>query len=841
MWTSDRPRKRAARLGLCLTTMAGSLFAYSAALAQSTGSQTVEEVVVVSKQKTSIDGLITTVETPKAKSIVTQQYIATQQPGQNLIQDLNFVPGVNYTNDDPFGMAGGGGHLRVRGIDGSRISLLIDGVPLNDTGNYAIYPGELIDPEAVAQVNINIGSTDVDSPTATAVGGLINIDTLTPTDTFGGFLNASGGNYSYRRIAGVLETGTFGPLGTKMWVEASDQEYDKYKGFGHFQKWQINTKVYQDLHHDGDFIAAALFWDNQRVPNIYSLDLATFGTKAKPADPWNLDYLGTYYSAGQTPGTAGNDNSPSYAGEPGAFSSGLGKYFYGNQVNPTNTYNVRGESRFTLLPNLHLTIDPAFQSVLADGGSQGSTLAENDPRLIGTATTFPTCKVGPAGQKGVDLNGDGDCLDTVRVFIPSLTHTQRITVNTSLIWDINPDNLIQVAYAYDHGHHRQTGEAGFLTPEGFPVSVYGGYDSTPVLGADGSAYRSRDRLSVAVLNQFSADYIGKFFDQRLRVDLGIRDPHFSRDLNQYCYSSVTSGSGVYCDTATPPANASGGPYTIPPFHSHVDYTKPLPNVGVSWRFNPANMVYFSYTEEFSAPRTDDLYTVTTAAGTGVSLDTVQPETSSTYEIGYRYQTSRILGSIALWDSEFKNRIVSTFDPDTDLSDDRNVGAVTFRGIDAQLGAKLLDHLNALATFEYMHSRVDNNVLFNAAGLVEPLDGKELVETPDITVGGRITYDWNAFVFGFQGKYTGSRWVTDLNDLKVAGYTVFDLDARVKLDHYLLGSYLQVNVQNLFNERYYGSIAGTQPTANSNSAFYGSQPYAYQGAPRTVVVTLHAAF
>ncbi len=831
----NRRVSRAAYMGLCLTTLAGSLFAYSAAMAQSTGSQTVEEVVVIAKKRTSIDGLLTTVEVPKSKSIVTQEYLVTQQPGQNLIQDLNFVPGVAFTNDDPFGMAGSGGHLRVRGLDGSRISLLIDGVPLNDTGNYAIYPGELIDPEVVSQVNINIGSTDVDSPTATAVGGLINIDTMTPTDKYGGFVQGSLGNDDFRRIVGLVNSGEFGPFGTKMWVEASDVEYNKYKGYGQFKKWQVNTKVYQDLHHDGDFVAVAFFYDIQRQPNIYSLDLPTFGPKAAPADPWGFDYLGTYYSAGLTPGKAGNDNSPSYAGEPAAFSSGLGKYFYGNQVNPTNTYNIRGESRFTILPNLHVTVDPAFQSVLADGGSQATTIAENDPRLIGAATTFPTC---PTGQKGVDLNGDGDCLDTVRVFVPSLTHTQRITVNTSVVWDINPDNVIQLAYAYDHGHHRQSGEAGFLNADGTPVSVFGGYDSPAVLGADGSAYRGRDRLSIAVLNQFSAGYIGKFFNDHLRVDLGVRDPHFTRDLNQYCYTSATNGSSVYCTTGTPIA-----PYTIAPFHAHVNYTKPLPNVGLSWHFDPSNMVYFSYTQEFSAPRTDDLYTVAVAGSNGVNLDTVQPETSTTYEVGYRYQTSWLLGSVALWDSLFKNRIVSTYDPDTNLSDDRNVGSVDFRGLDAQLGVKPLPHLSILGTFEYEHSRVENNIQVSASGPneFEPIAGKELVEVPDITLGGRATYQWNDFVFGLQGKYTGSRWITDLNDLKVAGFTVWDMDARYKLDRFFKGSYVQLNMQNIFGARYYGSLAGTQPTANTASPFYSSQPYAYQGAPRTVVVSIHAAF
>jgi iron complex outermembrane receptor protein len=836
MTTANRPLTRAVRLGLSFGAIAGSLFAYSAAMAQSTGSQTVEAVVVTAKQKASMDGLITTVEAPKSKSVVTGEYIATQQPGQNLIQDLNFVPGVSYTNDDPFGLAGSGGHLRVRGVDGSRISLLVDGVPLNDTGNYAIYPGELVDPEVVSQVNINIGSTDVDSPTASAVGGLININTLTPTDKFGGFVQGSYGDYDYRRFVGLMNTGEFGPLGTKLWAEYSDVAYDKYKGYGVYNKWEVNTKVYQDLHHDGDFVAAAFFYDDERIPNLYSLDLPTFGPKANAGDPWNMDYLGTYYSAGQTPGTAGNDNKPVLPTGtviPSDFSSGPGKYFYGNQVNPTTTWNLRGESRFTLLPNLHLTVDPAFQSVLADGGSQGTTIAENDPRLIGTATTFATC---PAGQKGVDLNKDGDCLDTVRVFVPSLTHTQRITVNTSLIWDINPDNLIQLAYAYDHGHHRQTGEAGFLEPDGTPVSVYGGYASTPVLAADGSAYRGRDRLSIAVLNQFSAEYIGKFFDERLRIDLGVRDPHFSREINQYCYTSAANGSSVYCTDGTPIA-----PYTIAPFSAHVTYTKPLPNVGLSWRFNPKNLAYFSYTQELSAPRTDDLYTVAANGVVGVSFSNSQPETSTTYEVGYRYQTSTILASAALWDSEYKNRIVSTYDPNTNNTYDRDVGTVSFRGVDAQIGAKPIPHLTTLASFEYMESRIDDNLVWDTAGDIEPLKGKELVETPDITFSGRVTYDWNPFVFGLQAKYTGSRWITDLNDEKVAGYVVWDLDARAKLDRWLPGSYLQLNMQNIFNARYYGSLAGTEPTANTGSLFYTSQPYAYQGGPRTIVVSLHAAF
>ncbi len=816
---SNSPRRAVFACGFALA-MAGSLLAYSAALAQSTGSQTVEDVVVTGKRQTSLAGLVTLQEAPKTRSVITSDYIRTQPPGQNVLQDLNLAPGVNFTNEDPFGMAGSNGHLRIRGFDGARISLLVDGVPLNDTGNYAIYAGELVDPEVIAQANVNVGSTDVDSPTASAVGGLVNVNTLKPTQDFNGFVIGSFGSDRYRRFAGLVNTGEFGPFGTKAWFEGSYQRYDKFKGYGQFEKKQVNFKVYQDLHHEGDFVAVAGFYDDQFIPNVYGLNFATTGKNAAPADPWNTDYLGTYQSAGKTPGTAGSDPA-------------AGGNFYGDQINPTKTGNLRGESRFTLLPNLHLTFDPSMQYVLANGGSQARTIAENDFRLTGTASTF-AC---PTGQKGVDLNGDGDCLDTVREFLPSTTQTLRTTVNTSLIWDITPSNLLRVSYAYDHGNHRQSGEATYLDANGFPLNPFGAKDGygPPIRTADGSLLRYRDRLSIAELNQYSAEYIGRFFDERLRVDLGVRDPHFSRDLNQYCWTSTVDGSTVRCDTATPPA-----PYTIAPFKAHVEYEKVLPNVGLSWRFDPANMIYASYTQELSAPKTDDLYTVKTAGSSTVNLDSVRPETTSNYEIGYRYQTARLIGSIALWDTEFENRILQSYDPTTNLSQDRNVGSVTLYGVDAQLGATPIEHLNLLANVSYAHSRLKDNIVFDAAGDIEPLKGKQQVETPDWMVSGRATYEVSAFTFGVTGKYVGKRYVTDLNDLSVPDYYTFDADVRVKLDRILKGSSLQINVVNFFDKRYLGSL-NSKPTNNTSSPFYSGVPYALQGAPRTVWVSLKAAF
>src|SRR3546814_6235962 len=44
---------------------------------------------------------------------------------------------------------------------------------------------DLVDPEILEQVSVNLGVTDVDSPTASAVGGTINIRTRVPSDEFG--------------------------------------------------------------------------------------------------------------------------------------------------------------------------------------------------------------------------------------------------------------------------------------------------------------------------------------------------------------------------------------------------------------------------------------------------------------------------------------------------------------------------------------------------------------------------------------------------------------------------------------------------------------------------------
>src|SRR6476469_8554542 len=185
----------------------------SVAFAQSTGTVTTEEQIVITGARAKNVNGIQVPDTTKAKAVITQELINRQQSGQTILNVINLVPSVNFTNSDPYGSSGG--NIRIRGFDGNRISLTFDGVPLNDSGNYAIFSNQQLDPELVEQVNVGLGVTDVDSPTASAAGGTINDRTFIPSNDMGVRLNAGVGDWNYSRYFGMFNTGEITSYGTK--------------------------------------------------------------------------------------------------------------------------------------------------------------------------------------------------------------------------------------------------------------------------------------------------------------------------------------------------------------------------------------------------------------------------------------------------------------------------------------------------------------------------------------------------------------------------------------------------------------------------------------------------
>jgi iron complex outermembrane recepter protein len=823
------------------------LATFAPVMAQSTGTQEVEKVVVTGT-RAATGGLIVKEKATKTRSTIDDKYTASQQAGQSVAQNLNLLPGVNFTNSDPYGSSGG--NIRLRGFDGPRISLTQDGIPLNDTGNYAIFTNQLIDGEYLSRATVNTGTTDVDSPTASATGGTINTITRKPFEEMTLSAGLAYGSHDYRRGIFVFDTGEY--RGVSAFAGLSLQEYDKFKGPGELQKTQANGRIYQKIGEDS-FVSLIGHYNENRnnfYRNLTNAQIAFYGR--------SFDNMPSCTRDAPTAGVIDNENN-SAAGA-GVFQTATDNpansssctNFYNLRINPSNTGNLRMQGNFALTDNLRLTIDPSWQYVKANGGGT-ATIAENDSRLRGTS-----------GLLAVDVNGDGDTIDTaVRFYTPNNTNTSRFGVTTSLIYQLDENNKLRVAYTGDFGRHRQTGAWGRMHTDGSPIDIFGGLDEVGArLGtADGSFIRGRDRLSKAILNQAAVSYSGSFFEDTLRIDVGVRAPFFKRELNNFCFTQM-GGSNVRCTTeAFTDVDADGigtlaftaGEWSRP-YETTFKYDALLPNVGISYEFIENNIVYFSYAEGLSAPRTDNLYTVTgsEASNTRAFLG-VEPERTKSFDLGFRHQGSWLTASVAIWKNTFENRIVTSFDQVLGVNVDRNVGTVELQGVDVEMGARLFEGFTAYASASYNDSELQEDLDVGASGgfaNLLPTKGKALVETPEWTYAGRVSYTIENFTFGLQGKYVGERFATDVNDEIAASYTVFDANVGVDMTSWgLADTLIQINGTNLFNEEYLGNIS-TQtnalliPDVNVGPAVVprnGSAPSYSIGAPQTFQVQVRTKF
>ncbi len=824
------------------------------AFAQSTGSLELDDEIIVtsSTESEGIEG-IQIPDGQKPRAVLTQELIAKQGSGQSILNTINQVPGVNFTNSDAYGSSGG--NLRIRGFDGNRISLTFDGFPLNDTGNYAIFSNQQLDPELISSVNVNLGTTDVDSPTASASGGTVNYLTRKPSDELGGLAVLAAGEDDFYRGFVMLDTGEFTSFGTKAFFAASRTVNDKFKGPGKISKKQFNAGIYQPLGEGGDFIYLKAHY-NQNRNNFYRnvsltemrlltgrpglVDASGF-TQVQENALFGFDnlatcnrtlvggtgvgVLGVQNDNGGTGPNGTGANAPSVAGNAAnnVLNTSSCSNFFGVRINPSNTGNVRLNSRYTLSDKLTLTVDGAYQYVLANGGGS-STIAENSLILRGASTAL-----------GKDLNGDGDFVDTIRFYTPNTTNTNRFTLLSSLIYDLNDDHRIRVAYTFDRGRHRQTGQWGYLNGQGFPENVFGGRNGRPVLSVDGAELRQRDRLSIALLNQLAGQYVGKFLDNALTLEVGVRMPFLKRELNNFCYTQ-TSGSGFATCTSQPAtalniiSPTAVGPFPAgslwAPFKATYKFSPVLPSVGLSYKVTDDVTLVGNFSKGLSAPRTDNLYRA--------PLVVVDPETTNTFDIGMRYTTSRIQGQATYWNTSYKNRIVTSFDQAQGISVDRNVGSVKANGFDVGVAVRPYDWFTFQGNFSYNDSKLQNDIQIASGSILIPTAGKRVVETPVWQAGYRAQVEFGPVEVGLQVKYVGERFATDVNDIKSGSYTLADLDARFNLEQYgMKNSSIQLNVFNLFNRFYIGNL-GTQIVGAANPNFA-------VGAPRTISASLRVGF
>ncbi len=818
-------------LAASVVSTASAMVAVPAA-AQSTGSLNFDDdVIVVSGARSTDVGGVDIPDSPKAKVQLDSELILRQAPGQTINDTLNLVPGVSFTNNDPFGSLGG--NFTIRGFNSDRISQTFDGIPLNDSGNYALYTNQMVDPEIIEAATVTLGSTDVDSPTAAAAGGTINIRTKVPDDEFGVYTATTYGNIISRgnpgdrmmyRFFGKVETGELTPGGLKAFFSASTTENEStFSNYGGVNKQQYNGKIFQPLGDNGDFISIAAHYNVNRN-NFNGSPFRYSGEPSPIQDPEDRFYdLSDGTPCTVVAGVTGVQDGYNSCGTP-----------FERRYNPSNTGNVRINSLFTLSDKLTLTVDPSFQYVKANGGgtSIGFEGASPDGFNGGIFAGDPRNpqRLDDAGNPrsaqyyyfgGVDLNGDGDALDYVTILSPSHTRTNRYGVIANLIYDINPDHRVRLAYTLDHARHRQTGTAGLLRQNAEPFDVFPAND--PLLDADGIAPQKRNRKSFAILNQISGEYRGQFGD--LTATLGVRAPFFERELNQYCVTTDPSGN-VNCinGDAAIADYVAANPGFVAPTSATYKYDKLLPNIGLNYDITPSASIFASYAKNLSVPGTDPLY-----GSLFVGVAPV-PETSDSFDLGVRYQTGNIQAQVTGWYNQYNDRLATAYDPILDRAITRNLGKVEKYGVDGSIAWKPSDPFLLYVFGSYLKSEIDEDVQTGETTFA-PTAGKREAGAPRYTLGARAQADLGPLELGVQVKRTGSRFLNDINTIELPGYTVADLDARLSLGYFnedFDKAFIQINVINLLDEVYIGSA----PTGLTTSG-----EFVNIGAPRAFTASL----
>lgn len=822
--------------------------------AQSTGSQSFEnEIIVTGSTVDNGVGGVKIPESPKAKVVLTQEIIERQRPGQSVNEIINLVPGVSFTNNDPWGSSGGS--FTIRGFSSDRIAQIIDGIPLNDSGNYAIYTNQQIDPELVESINVNLGATDVDSPTAAAVGGTVNINSLTPSDTFGALGSVTYGNIAAKgsgdrpmhRVFGLLQTGDLTGYGTKAWVSAS-RSYNEasFANYGKVEKAQYNGKIWQDIGSNGDFISLA---------GHYNVNRNNFGGSPGSAAAFSGDKSVRFYDVG---GLGANCLINSSANPAAAdLTNNCGTQFE-RRYNPSNTGLARLNSRFTLAERLTLSIDGGYSYTKANGGGttsayegfyyQGSTPLTG---YFGGSAYFGR-DINGDGTLGVDVNGDGIIQNTgsgstlvnesdrFTLLNPSQTQTKRWIAIANLAYEFDDNNRIRLSYSFDRARHRQTGEGGLLHNNGEPLDVFPVND--PLTDANGNVLQKRDRLSYATLHQIAGEYRGIFFDDRLIVNLGVRAPFFKRELNQYCFTTALNGNVNCVAGGDAAAYAAANPYVVNdsgtpsgaalPQSRNYKYDKLLPNLGAIVKLTPDLSIAGSYAANISVPGTDNLYNSLYLPANSSASKPVA-ETSDSFDLALRFQNNMVQAALTGWFAKYKNRIASAYSDLCDCTISTNLGEVEKYGIDANVSVRPTEGLLLYVFGSWIESEIGENVASGADTYYQTKGNRER-GAPSYIVGGRVQGSVGAFDLGAQIKRTGSRYLNDINTFKVAGYTVVDLDLRYNLASLgLEKSFFQLNVSNLFDKFYIGSFSGGLTTAASTNVNYG--------APRAISGSLVVAF
>lgn len=182
----------------------------------------------VQGKATAGGGYMVPEESIKGRSTVTKEALDKQAATGNAIDKLKYTPGLNISSEDNTGLSGF--RFTMRGMNSDQVGMSVDGMPINDSGNYALYSNLLGDPENIDQIFVTQGAAESDGPHIGSSGGNIGIVTIRPTKETGAFVKQVVGSNATRKTFARLNTGEINGLSN--WLSVSHTEGEMWRGSG---------------------------------------------------------------------------------------------------------------------------------------------------------------------------------------------------------------------------------------------------------------------------------------------------------------------------------------------------------------------------------------------------------------------------------------------------------------------------------------------------------------------------------------------------------------------------------------------------------------------------------
>ena len=214
-------------------------------------------------------------KTPVAVSTIRAADIERKLGSQEFPEILKSTPGVYATKQ---GGGFGDSRINLRGFNSENVAVLINGVPVNDMENGAVYWSNwagLSDVTSAMQVQRGLGASKVAVP---STGGTINILSKTTDINKGGSVSMSTGNDGYQKYGFTLSTGLM-DSGFAATVSASKTDGEGYVDGTQFSgtNYFVNlTKVFNENH---------------------KLSFTTFGSPQRHGQRQNRSTIETYRNA----------------------------------------------------------------------------------------------------------------------------------------------------------------------------------------------------------------------------------------------------------------------------------------------------------------------------------------------------------------------------------------------------------------------------------------------------------------------------------------------------------------------------------------------------------------